>query len=470
MTGPTSLHRNLGRAHGFEALEVEGTIPEGLAGTLYRVGPGIFERFGARVSHPFEADGVISAVRIDGSDPQAGARGAAQVIQSTGYQEEQAAGRRLYGSGAARLRRLRNNFTQRSKNTSNTSAWIWNQQLFALMEGGKPTQLDPETLAVLGEREFDGVVAKTFSAHPHRVASLATSFNFGIRFAKVTTLDLFALPDAGPVRKIGTVELPWATLVHDFVATPTHLLFVICPAKLVLWRALLGVGGFSELFKWTPSLGCTLIVVPIAEPERAQPIPCEPYWVWHFANGFRRGDDLVFDLCRYADFSTLEAIGHTAELTVPPIYHRAVLELRTGRLRNEPALDGAAEFPRVHPAVEGQAHRYAWIRRGVAPLGAPPNERMARFEVETGRLREWVPEQPLHLSEAVLVPREPLSAGQARDEAAVWALVMCHDPRRDRSFIAILDGRAPDDGPVAKLWFDHPLPESFHGTWLGAQP
>jgi len=413
MTGPSSLRRTPGRAHGFEPLELEGTIPEGLAGSLYRV-----------------AAGIVSAVRIQ----PARACGAVQAIPSTG----------------GRIRRLRNN-------VANSSAWIWNRQLFALMEDGKPTQLDPKTLAPLAERTLDGVVGRTFSAHPHRVASLGTSFNFGLRFARGTTLDLFALPDGGQARKIGAIELPWATLVHDFVATATHLVFVICPAKLVLWRALLGIGDISQLFEWTPSLGSTLIVVPIAEPERAQPIPCDPYWVWHFANGFRRADELVFDLCRYADFSPLDPLRPSS---ASPIYHRAVLELRTGRLRNDPALDGPAEFPRVHPAVEGQAHRYAWIHR------VQQTERVARFEVETGRLREWVPDGALSLSEPVLVPRP--SAG--RDEADVWVLISGHDPLRDRSFVAILDGHAPDHGPVAKLWFDQTIPRSFHGSWLDGEP
>lgn len=454
MTGHASLLQNLRRAHDFAALQVEGTLPDDLIGTLLRVGPGLFERFGVRVQHPFEADGMISAVRFDG---RGGARGAARVIESEGYLAEQAAGRRLYGTGAPLLRQLRNAWGMHGKNTANTSAWAWNGRLFALMEGGRPTELDPESLATLGERDFDGVLARTFSAHPHRVAELGTSFNFGVRYGKHTALDLYALPDRGPARTLGRVQLPWASLVHDFVATQTHLLFVICPVELVLWRALTGIGGFAKLFAWRPALASELIVVPLAEPERAQRIAWEPLWVWHFANGFRRGDELVIELCRHADFSSLEAIAKHRKQTTPPCYQRVVIELGRGRVRSETVSEAATEFPRVHPQREGATHRFAWMRWAEAP----GREAIARVEVETGAVRAWLPEAALGVSEPVIVARD------STDEQHVWVLVSCHDDASDRSCVVVLDGRDPEAGPVARAWFDQPIPLSFHGIWHG---
>ena len=58
--------KDLGREHGFEPLVVEGTLPAGLRGTLYRNGPGKFGQFGTRYKHPFEGDGAATAVRIEG--------------------------------------------------------------------------------------------------------------------------------------------------------------------------------------------------------------------------------------------------------------------------------------------------------------------------------------------------------------------------------------------------------------------
>ena len=50
----TPLFSDLPREHGFEPLEVEGRLPADLAGTLYRVGPGLFSSFGRRYGHLFD--------------------------------------------------------------------------------------------------------------------------------------------------------------------------------------------------------------------------------------------------------------------------------------------------------------------------------------------------------------------------------------------------------------------------------
>lgn len=459
MSGHAALRRNLGRAHGFEPLVVEGTIPEQLCGTLYRVGPGVFERFGVSVEHPFDADGVITAVRVSPS----GARGAARPIETDGYRAEQAAGRRLYGPGTSWLRQSWNRLRERDKNTANTSAWLWGTgqpNLYALMEGGRPTQIDGETLACLGESDLGGVLGSTFSAHPHRVAELETSFNFGIRHGKTCKLVLYALPDAGPCKQLGTVTLPRNTLVHDFVATRTHLVFVICPVEIVTWRALLGIGGVGKMLRWKPELDCELIIVPLATPDRPQRIACEPFWVWHFANGFARGDELVLDLCRYAGFSVFDAIASGDEPPAdPPRYQRLSIQLGTGELRFEAPLPGSVEFPRVHPRFEGREHQIAWVtHRGEGQQG----EGIAQVGPRDRIVRAWTPEPAISSSEPIVVPQQ-----RGRDEADVWVLSLCHDDERDRSFLAILDGNEPERGPVAKLWFDQTIPLTYHGAWRG---
>ncbi|WP_437725669.1 carotenoid oxygenase family protein [Sorangium sp. So ce861] len=159
--------------YGFSPLAVEGALPEGLEGTLFRVGPARATLFGVRVPHPFEADGGVLAVRMAGGR----AEGAHRLVRSRGLVEELAAGRRLYGSTlpwpARLLRALRGG--GEGKNVANTSPFVAGGRLFALMEAGRPTELDPATLDTLGESDLGGVLGPTFSAHPHRVAARRTA-------------------------------------------------------------------------------------------------------------------------------------------------------------------------------------------------------------------------------------------------------------------------------------------------------
>lgn len=79
--------------HGFVPLRVEGTLPSSLVGALYRTGPGAFEAGGTRVSHIFEGDGAISAVRFG----RGRAEGAYRFVQSEGRKHELEENKALYG-------------------------------------------------------------------------------------------------------------------------------------------------------------------------------------------------------------------------------------------------------------------------------------------------------------------------------------------------------------------------------------
>jgi all-trans-8'-apo-beta-carotenal 15,15'-oxygenase len=452
-----ALRQNLRRSHGFEPLELEGTLPDDLRGTLYRVGPGLFERFGVTVAHPFEADGAMAAVRFNGD-----VEGAARVLESAGYLEEQAAGRRLYGSGAGWLRNLSSNFRQRGKNTANTSVWLHEGQVYALMEGARPTKIDPDSLAVLGEDDLDGVLGSTFSAHPRRVAALQTCFNFGVRYGREPWLDVYAIPDHGRARRLTSVTMPWSAMVHDFIATETHLVFMICPVRIAIARALLGVTNFERLLQWEPQRGAQLMIVPLADPEAVVRIEAEPFWVWHFVNGFDDGGELVVDLCRYADFGTLAAIRtgrDAANEASRPIYHRTRIDVRSKRVTSEARHGDPAEFPRVHAQVEGARHQFAFLLG--ATDGVTPRDCIRVLEVDSGRSSQWLPERPTALSEPIPVVR----GDRPGDERGVWLLTGGLDDERERSFVAVLDAANLERGPVATAWFDQPLPLSFHGAF-----
>jgi all-trans-8'-apo-beta-carotenal 15,15'-oxygenase len=137
---------------------VEGRLPDDLRGTLYRNGPGLYESFGQRYAHPFEADGAVTALRVDAE----GARVASKIHDTAGLTEERARGKALYGLNVSWPRRMWNGLRGKDKNTANTSVMWWNGRLFALMEAGKPTELDPQTLATIGETDLDGVITSWF--------------------------------------------------------------------------------------------------------------------------------------------------------------------------------------------------------------------------------------------------------------------------------------------------------------------
>lgn len=452
----TLAGRSLPREHGFEPLRVEGAIPTDLRGTLYRTGPGAFDVFGRRVAHMFEADGAVSAIRFgDGA-----ARGGVRMVDSAGRAEERAAGRMLYGFSAPWPRRFAR--VARVKNTGNTNVVPWQGRLLALMEAAGPTEIDPDTLHTVGETDLGGALAGPLSAHPHGVAARAATYGFGLRYGRQSQLDLYELPGAGAARRLGSLPVP-ATMLHDFVATERHLVFFLSPVRVSIPRALLAVGPFEKLFEWRPELGTEVIVVPIDDVAGAVRFRTDAFYQWHFANAFERDGAIVVDFVRYDDLGSLTALAGAADGSVDRMVsgylHRATIDPRRGALSCERMSDTPCEFPRVHPRVEGSRHRFAWLQTE----GAAPG--ISRLDLDTVALDTYALPAHQRASEPVFAPR-PGATG----EADGYVLSLVYDGAADASFVAVLDAAHLADGPIARAWFDHHIPITFHGNWMATAP
>jgi len=452
----SGLQRSVSRVHGWEPLRVEGIIPSEIRGTLIRTGPGLLERFGRRLAHAFEADGALMAVRLD----EGAAQGAVRVVQGAGYRHEQAAGRPMYGSAAPRWRRLLNNLRGQAKATGNTNVIRWQGRTYALMEGAGPVEIDAATLETLGESDLQGAVTGAFSAHPHRVASLGTTFNFGQVWGRRPGLDLYALPDTGAAKKFGHVEIPINAMVHDFAVTERHMVFVICPAKLRLGKALTASADFDQYFAWDPTLDAELIVVPLDAPERPLRIPVPARWVFHLCNAHERDGELVVDWVQYPDFNVFDALStnNPDASVLQPHVQRLVVDLRRGRLHSDEILwDHACDFPVLPAADVGRAYSTCWF----ATEGADSNGGIARLDPTTGVVDAWQAGPGRSVSEAVLVP----GADQARPDQG-WLLAFVHDGWARESWLCVLDAETPSRGPVAKAWMGQALPTTYHGVFV----
>lgn len=457
--------RTLVREHGFEPLEVEGRIPEGLRGTLYRVGPGLYESFGRAVAHSFEADGAVSAVRLEGPSS---ASGAIRVIESAELREERRAGRPLYGSRASALRRVVNGVLRRRKNTGNTAVLRWQSRLFALVESSRPTELDARDLGTIGETDLGGAVGGAFTAHPHRVNAREAYYGFGMRWGRRNAIELAVLPDRGPARRLGEIPLEQGVLLHDFAATERHLVFLVPPMRMSLVNAMLGRGGASDIFRWTPEDGVEVIVVPIDAPRELVRFRVPSFFQWHFAGAWEQDGEIVLHIARWPDFASYEGLrstGVTTGLARGARLERVTIDPARRRLRSEPVWDLPCEFPEIDPRREGARYGVVFVtcvqgsRRGVA-----------RVELERDRHDAFFFETGACPSELVFVPRGCAARGEGAAEGEGWGLTMVYDPARDASALTIFDAQRLAQGPIARCWMREHVPMSFHGVWVEEAP
>lgn len=457
------LRRNLQREHGFEPLRIEGQLPADLNGTIFRNGPGIFEMFNRRYQHMFESDGAISAIRLQGGK----AFGAAKVVESAGLREERAAGKYLYGYNAPWWRRFLNMRQGKSKNTANTNVIAWQNRLFALMEAAKPIELSMEDLSTIGETDFD-IIPEAFSAHPHEVVGRNALYNFGLRYGRHSAIDMFELPLSGKARHLGSIELAYPVMMHDCMVTKNHFVFLIAPVKVSVWRALTALGPFEKLFYWAPEEGLEVAIVPIGAPQDAVRFHTDPFYQWHFANGYEAQGQIIIDAVRYKNFGSignLRTKGKEGEEDGTGRLTRSIIDPKAKTIRHETLWDNPCEFPRVHPARQGAAYEQVWLNslgpgRGVSGEGA---NQITRLNLKEGRSQTFSFTGGELTSEPVFVPRKG-----ATSEAEGYVLAYVFHPTTDTSYMGVWESQRLEDGPVAKVWFEQTIPTTFHGNWVPA--
>jgi carotenoid cleavage dioxygenase-like enzyme len=444
------VYQELSREHGWEPLRVEGRLPPELRGTLYRNGPALFSSGGKPYLHAFDGDGAISAVRIDAGR----AWGAVRVIDTRWLKKERAAGGQLYRSYAQFGRGWRRWGTL-PKNPANISVLPWNGQLLALWEAGKPIALSPDDLTTQGETTLGGVVAPTFSAHPHAVDGRL--FNFGVRYGRHFSLKLYEL--ASDVRLIGEVPLRFPTLIHDFVPTARHFVFLCPPRRLDVPRLLAGVAPFVDTLRWEADRGSEILVVPRSNPDRPVRFEVPAFFLWHIAAAWEEGDEIVVDFVRYADDATDGWFGRApwrVEAPASSAYVRARIDLRTRRFHPTVLCDTPCEFPGVDPRRAGTPVDRAWILAWMGGVGAIEAPRVARLSTGDGTL------QPAPMGESEF-PGEPIVI--PRTDGDCWIASLVYDGDQNASYLAVWDGARWPEPPVARLWFQQAIPLSYHGAW-----
>lgn len=426
---------------------ISGRLPSDLEGVLFRVGPGQFERGGARLGHWFDGDGMVQRFAI--SDGRVRHRG--RFVATDKRRAEAAAGRFLY-SGYGFSPDNPTPFNRPDEiNAANTNVLAMGGEIWTLWEGGAPWRVQGESLDTIGRQAFGGPLdGAPFSAHPKRDLN-GEIWNFGVFGSRCV---IWRLAANGALISATPLELPAAAMMHDFAITRRHIV-LLAPPMLMHNRP---ARSLVDRYEWRSEEPLRAIVLDKDDLTRRRVFELPGKFLFHIGNAWEDNDGTIrIDAFLHADarFATNDARDLLRGVGAgEPDAHPALITLHTDGRAGMEALDGRGEFPRVDPRSVGERTRYTY---------SVINSGLARWDWQSGEGDRFVYGAHYWSEEPIFVPRHR----QGREDDG-WIVATTLNTRSEKTELAVFDSRRLSDGPVALLSCPYPLPLGFHGAFATA--
>jgi all-trans-8'-apo-beta-carotenal 15,15'-oxygenase len=460
--------------------DIEGTIPAGLNGTLFRNGPGMLDVNGERIQHPFDGDGMICAITFQNGKAHFRNR----YVRTAGFKAEQKAGKILFRGVFGTQRSggpIKNAFDFKMKNIANTQVIYWGKKLLALWEAAEPHRLDPQTLETLGLEFFNGQLGdgEPFAAHPWIDPSSKfdngnpTLVNFSLKAGLSFTLTVYELNLAGEIIQKHSYPLAGFPFIHDFALTPNYCIFFHNPVAFNPIPFVMGLKGAGECIKFEPEKQTKMIVIPRDGKGQPQIYEMQSGFVFHHANAYETETGLVVDSVCYENIPQLETGTDFLEVDFdslkPGELWRFTVDAASGNVTPQLKLPRCCEFPSIHPALVGKPYQFAYLGAAHTIDGKnSPLQGVSKVDVATGEETLWSAAPDGFGAEPLFIPRSRPDANGcyttvegAEDDG--WVVMMVYDGAKDKSAIVILDAMTMTQ--VARLNLKHHVPYGLHGTF-----
>ena len=424
-------------------LTVEGAIPSGLSGQFVRNGPN--PRSGTS-GHWFLGDGMLHGLAL--SD------GKAAWYRNRYVKTPKAAGQDIP--------MMDENFVfDRLGSVANTHVVCHAGRIFCLEEGHFPYEVDSE-LETIGAHTFGDRLTTAMTAHPKVCPETGEMLFFG--YGQLPPyLTYHRVSAGGELLQSTEIPVPGPTMMHDFVTTRNHTIFMDLPVVFDLEMAMRG----TMPFRWDDDYGARLGIMPRAgSAADVRWFDVDPCYVFHPMNAHERGsgDDLeiVIDVGRFRSMwrAGSESFDEYANL------HRWEVQLSSGRVRERQLDDRPAEFARVADDRVGLANRYGYM------VTTRPNDgsgvlatQLLKYDLPAGACEVHECGPGRRPGEGVFVA-DPAAARD--DEDAGWLLTYVYDEATDTSDLLVIDATDFTAPPVATVKLPRRIPFGFHGSWIPA--
>jgi carotenoid cleavage dioxygenase-like enzyme len=345
---------------------------------------------------------------------------------------------------------------------SNVSAFTHAGRLLTSGEVGYPYELAADDLSTTQIYDFAGKLTTSCTAHPKIDPRTGNLHFFGYGFTP-PYLTYHVADAQGRLVSSQVVPVERSTMIHDFAITEHDVVFWELPVVFDLAAATIWIKDQSSgvfPYQWRPEVGARIGIMPLGGPASAiRWYEIDPCYVFHGVNAFRRGTDVVLDVCRLTSmFAPKQTLGGDLSL------RRWTVDTAAGTVHDE-IVDprGIGELPTRDPRRVGRRHRYGYFVQVRDNPDTVDFGGLVKRDYDHGTVEVWDPGPNVHAGEWLFVP-----TGSDLADDAGYLLTFDYDAGLDRSQLLIVDATAVRRGPVARVPLPQRVPYGFHGTWVTA--
>ena len=315
---------------------VRGTLPADLTGSLFRAGPGLFDRGDQRRRMVIDADGMIRRFQIAGGK----ATFTNRHVRTQKFVDEEKAGRYIYPSFSMMIptrEALVTNSIIRIKNQASVTAFTFGEKLFVTDEIQKLTELGMQSLQTGGEVNFSSDDSLKYMAHSRITDFGQKRLNLASYNPATGALQVHTYNEEFKL-VARSQEVNISRSFHDWHATPDYFVFLLPPLymnKIGLAKAIAGFGTVADAVEFRASEHAQILVIPRNNrPAKYMTLP-ETLDSWHAVNGYQQNDEIVFDFV-------------AAKTRTPVASNRSTM---TKIMRGEQAMNGTLRGTGVYRAI-----------------------------------------------------------------------------------------------------------------------
>ena len=406
-------------------LEVVGSIPTELSGLYLRNGPNPIGSPNVKKYHWFTGEGMLHGIKIDEG-------------KAIWYRNRSVGG----------------------DSSPNTHVISHSEKIYAIVEaGGSPVEIDKE-LNSLSSKPFYGTLQpEGFTAHTKFDSQSKELHGITYAFPRGSyEAHYVVVGKDGRIKRTDLLPLSSGTMLHECAITENYVLVLDLSITFSLSKLVRGYFPFSWNDDHQARIGLLNRKNNNGEINWFNINPC---YFFHTVNAYEdQQGNVIVDAMRYQRLFDKDWNGPFTEF--PPLLTRWSLNLSNGNASEQQLDEFPAEFPRIHPALDGKFNRFGYSL-GTGTGIKPDFGRVIKYDFVKNINEVYELGQGKEGAESVFIPSE-----NQKSEDEGYLMTYIYDKASDKSNLVIFNAQNIKSGPIAQIKLPQRVPAGFHGSWVPA--